>query len=87
MPITRTPMVDDDGTGTTGTIINDAWKQELYDQIDAAIAAGTLAASTELVAPVDVSDLTRVLEIAAAHPDDPTAARLIAAVRQIAGAA
>jgi hypothetical protein len=32
--ITRTALVDDDGTGTTGTIINNAWKQQLYDQID-----------------------------------------------------
>lgn len=35
MPITRTPMIDDDGSGTTGTILNNAWKQELYGQIDA----------------------------------------------------
>src|SRR4030095_4794406 len=34
MPITRTPMVDNDGTGLTGTPINNAWKQELYNQID-----------------------------------------------------
>jgi hypothetical protein len=32
-------MVDDDGTGTTGTVINAAWKTEFYDQIDAAIGA------------------------------------------------
>jgi hypothetical protein len=31
-------MVDDDGSGTTGTIINNAWKQELYGQIDGADA-------------------------------------------------
>jgi hypothetical protein len=37
MAITRTPMVDDDGTGTTGTVINNAWKQEFYDQIDASL--------------------------------------------------
>ena len=37
--IARTPMVDDDGSGTTGTVINAAWKTELYDQIDAALAA------------------------------------------------
>ena len=35
MPITRTAMIDDDGSGTTGTIINNAWKQEIYNQIDA----------------------------------------------------
>jgi len=38
MAITRTNMIDDDGTGKTGTIINNAWKQELYNQIDAADA-------------------------------------------------
>lgn len=37
MTITRTAMTDDDGTGTTGTIFNNAWKTALYDQIDAAI--------------------------------------------------
>ena len=35
MPITRTPIIDDDGSGRTGTIYNNAWKQELYGQIDA----------------------------------------------------
>lgn len=37
MTITRTPIIDDDGTGRTGTIINNAWKQQFYDQIDAAL--------------------------------------------------
>jgi hypothetical protein len=37
MAITRTAMIDDDGSGTTGTIFNNAWKQELYNQIDGAI--------------------------------------------------
>ena len=36
--ITRTAITDDDGTGTTGTVINAAWKTELYDQIDALVA-------------------------------------------------
>ena len=35
MAIVRTPIVDDDGSGTTGTILNNAWKTELYNQIDA----------------------------------------------------
>jgi len=35
MPITRTPWTDDDGTGTTGTIVNNAEKQGIYNQIDA----------------------------------------------------
>jgi hypothetical protein len=46
MAITRTPMVDDDGTGTTGTIINNAWKQEFYNQIDAATDTEFLSLGT-----------------------------------------
>jgi hypothetical protein len=38
MAITRTPIVDDDGTGTTGTVLDNAWKQELYNQIDGVAA-------------------------------------------------
>lgn len=38
-PIQRKTWVDDDGTGTTGTIINNArLQQDIYDPIDAAIA-------------------------------------------------
>ena len=40
MAITRTPIHDDDGSGTTGTILDNAWKQEFYNQIDAAIPSG-----------------------------------------------
>jgi len=43
MAITRTAITDDDGTGTTGTVVDNAWKQELYNQIDAADAAVTTA--------------------------------------------
>lgn len=43
--ITRTADTDDDGTGTTGTIRTNAWKTELYDQIDAAIA-GLMSVTT-----------------------------------------
>jgi len=35
MPIARTIMTDDDGSGTTGTILNNAWLQTIYGQIDA----------------------------------------------------
>lgn len=38
MVITRTAWTDDDGSGTTGTVLNNAVKTELYNQIDAAIA-------------------------------------------------
>lgn len=46
MAITRTAIVDDDGSGTTGTVCDNTWKQELYDQIDDAIASTTTVAST-----------------------------------------
>src|SRR5215471_9962850 len=46
MPITRTAMVDDDGSGTTGTVINNAWKQELYDQIDGYAASRIVQTTT-----------------------------------------
>ena len=39
MAITRTALTDDSGSGTDGTVFNNAWKTELYDQIDAADAA------------------------------------------------
>jgi hypothetical protein len=48
MAITRTAMVDDDGSGTTGTIINNAWKTELYNQIDGALGSGLYTSGTWL---------------------------------------
>lgn len=36
--IVRTEPTDDDGSGTTGTVINKAWLDALYDAIDAAIS-------------------------------------------------
>ena len=46
MPMTRTPIVDDNGTGTTGTILNNSWKQELYTQIDAVAGAEVLSVAS-----------------------------------------
>jgi len=46
MAITRTAITDDDGTGTTGTILDNAWKTELYDQIDAVLGAATVQTIT-----------------------------------------
>jgi hypothetical protein len=43
--ITRTAIVDDSGLGTDGTGLDNAWKQELYDQIDAADATKAPLAS------------------------------------------
>lgn len=44
--IPRTPWIDDDGSGTTGTVLNNAIKTELYDQIDVGLA-GVEAALVE----------------------------------------
>jgi hypothetical protein len=38
MAMARPPMIDDDGTGTTGTVLNNAWYQALCDAIDASVA-------------------------------------------------
>lgn len=37
MAISRTTLIDDDGSGTTGSILNNAWQQNFYNQIDGAI--------------------------------------------------
>ena len=48
MAIGRTADVDDSGAGIDGTIHNNAWKTQLYDQIDAAPGTQTvLAARTD----------------------------------------
>ncbi len=41
MSITRTTDTDDDGSGTTGTIHNNAWLQALYDAVDARWSVAT----------------------------------------------
>lgn len=67
MAITRTPIVDDDGSGTTGTALDNAWKQEFYDQIDAAdtaLASGVFDAVIGLTAvggpynPLNIGGMT-----------------------------
>ena len=50
MAITRTAITDDDGTGTSGTGLDNAWKTQLYDQIDAADTAAIAAAATAAAA-------------------------------------
>lgn len=58
MAITRTAWTDDDGSGTTGTVINNAVKTELYDQIDAALAAGLPLAGGTLAGDLKFTDAT-----------------------------
>jgi len=38
--IVRTPWTDDDGSGTTGTVINNAWLTSHYNALDTAYGSG-----------------------------------------------
>lgn len=62
MAITRTNIVDDDGSGTTGTVIDNAWKQQFYNQIDA-VAVPVYGSWT----PTDVSGAGLALTINSAR--------------------
>jgi hypothetical protein len=69
MAIARTLGTDDDGSGGTGTVINTAWKTELYNQIDAALllaagawvtpafSAGNFTANGAMTWTVDAGDV------------------------------
>jgi hypothetical protein len=39
MPITRSVWIDDDGSGTTGTVLNNAELQKIYNNIDALVGS------------------------------------------------
>jgi hypothetical protein len=55
--IVRTPWVDDDGTGTTGTVINNAVKTALYNDIDGALAkVAQLAGGNSFTGPQTVTN-------------------------------
>jgi hypothetical protein len=53
--ITRTPWIDDDGSGTTGTVINNAVKTELYNQIDEGFALLDVEAAGDLTVPGNIT--------------------------------
>jgi hypothetical protein len=56
MAITRTVMIDDDGSGTTGTVLNNAWLQTIYGQIDDAFI-GVMAGAIPVTATGTVNNL------------------------------
>jgi hypothetical protein len=56
--IPRTPWIDDDGSGTTGTVLNNAIKTELYDQIDVALLNVGTAGLATLVSRSDTGTVT-----------------------------
>ena len=91
MAITRTAWVDDDGTGTTGTVINNAVKTELYNQIDATVSAVNDASlvTTDITtnnvsitkhgfAPKAPNDVTKFLNGAGAYTQPSALATLVA---------
>jgi hypothetical protein len=56
--ITRTPWIDDDGTGTTGTVINNAVKTALYNDIDGALAKVQPVIPAWVVVPFNAANFT-----------------------------
>ncbi len=81
MSITRTAWTDDDGTGTTGTILNNAVKTTLYDQIDARWSRVTITSTgtqnnlsiseADYVIFNNATDLTVTGIVAPASPSKP----------------
>lgn len=81
MSITRTAWTDDDGSGTTGTIINNAEKTTLYDQIDGRWSEATITSTgtqnnltyseADVIRCNNASDLTLTGITAPASPAKP----------------
>lgn len=68
MSITRTADTDDDGSGTTGTVRNNAWKTALYDQIDAALLIpppSRVTSTTSSATPTPNADTTDAYSLTA----------------------
>ena len=77
--ITRTAWTDDDGSGTTGTVINNAAKTSLYDQIDTALALLLPLAGGTLVGDLKFTDNTYDIgKSGATRPRDGFFARNVA---------
>lgn len=72
MAITRTDIVDDDGSNTLGTAIDNDWKQELYDQIDDAVdgvsapSVTTISSSATPTINTDTCDCVDITALATA---------------------
>ena len=61
MPLTRRTWTDDDGSGTTGTILNNAELQRIYDDVDplspATSTITTTGTQTALALPAGINEL------------------------------
>lgn len=70
--LTRDADTDDDGTGTTGTVHNNAWKTAMYNRIDAVVASlfgasvGSTVTLTDGATPALDASLGPVFRLAAA---------------------
>lgn len=62
MGIVRTAMIDDDGSGTTGTIINNAWKTEFYNQIDGLVCPAWTAFTPANITDASGNPLTNSIQ-------------------------
>lgn len=56
--VQRVPMVDDDGSGTTGTVLNNAWKSAFYDDIDVGLTGVVQLTSLTGFQSIAVTPLT-----------------------------
>jgi hypothetical protein len=69
--ITRSVWIDDDGTGTTGTVINQALHTTLYNEIDTALAkvaqlaGGNTFTGTQTIAAINSAAVLQVLTASA----------------------
>lgn len=70
--ITRTAWIDDDGSGTTGTVINNSEKTALYNQIDGALAkvAGLADSNTFTQDQTITKAIPRLIMVDTAQPVD-----------------
>ncbi len=59
--VNRTPQIDDDGTETTGTPFNNAWKTSLYNDIDLGLTPGVQGTALTGAQSIAVTPTTRVL--------------------------
>jgi hypothetical protein len=87
MAMSRPLMVDDDGTGTTGTVLNNAWYQAFCDAIDALAANPTspfrIAASPPII---DLNDMAATAGSRGFRLINTTGSTLIYSINENTGA-
>lgn len=69
MAIERTEIVDDDGTGQTGTVLDAAWLDSIYDLIDQAIGLEQTTTATGNQDNFDLNGEATILRCTGAAPN------------------